>query len=144
MAGSTLQKEVERWVISIGLPEKFGQAFESRSLSLDWGGKFEFDGVSHDESIGVCVSTSSYKTGGQKAGSGKAQKIKADTLYLLFAKTLKRRVHVFTEADMMEYLKDSAQKEGFPHLQQSSCFTFLFPEILLFNSIWPNTQPLPK
>jgi len=114
MADSTIQKEVEKWVITEGLKDKFGQAFAGKALSLEWGGELQFNGVSSDGSIGVCVSTSSYKTAGQKGGSGKTQKIKADTLYLLNAKALKRRVLAFTEMDMLTYFKGQQAKGRFP------------------------------
>jgi len=114
MADSAIQKKVEKWVIESKLPEIFGQAFVPRSLPLEWGGVFEFDGVSTDGTIGVCVSTSSYRTGGDRGGSGKAQKIKADTLYLLHSKTLKRRFLVFTEEDMLNYFKKQQEKGRFP------------------------------
>jgi hypothetical protein len=130
MADSALQKEVEKWVISKGLPEKLGQAFVPRSLPLEWGGEFEFDGVSADGSVGVCVSTSSYKTSRQKGGSGKAQKIKADTLYLLFAKTLKRRILVFTEKDMLDHFLGQRAKGRFPSASIIELLLVQIPEDL--------------
>lgn len=130
MADSTAQREVESWVIKEGLPKIFGQSFSPRTLQLEWGGGFEFDGVSADGSIGVCVSTSSYKTEGQKGGSGKAQKIKADTLYLLHTKALKRRVLVFTERDMLGHFEGQRAKGRFPGASMVELLLIQIPEHL--------------
>jgi hypothetical protein len=113
MADSRIQHEAEQWVVDQALPAMFGQPFAKRRLKLEWGGVFEFDGVSEDQRIVTCVSTSAGRTASGKNPSGKIVKIKADTLYLLAA-TAERRLLVFTERLMMNMFEREQASGRFP------------------------------
>ena len=102
MADTSIQLEVENWIRSSWLPQKFNQDFIQKNLELSSGGNFEFDAVNEDESIVVNISTSGAKTSGGKMGSGKLQKIRADAYFLLLLSESIRKILVFTEEDMVE------------------------------------------
>ncbi len=63
MADTSVNHEAERWIVTHGLPERFGgQQFKPGKLKLSWGGSFAFDAVSEDQAIVVAVSTSAART----------------------------------------------------------------------------------
>lgn len=113
MADSRVQREAEVWVRDNWLPQKFSQPFTKRRLDLSSGGQFEFDGVSHDRTIAVAISTN----GGVKANGGKAtpklMKIRADALFLLLAEATKR-VIVFTDRAMFDLTQNEISNGRFP------------------------------
>ena len=92
----------------------YGQPFSKRKLRLAWGGLFEFDGVSTDGKIVVCVSTSISRTASGGQAVGKIQKIRADTLYLLNVLDAELRVLAFTDRGMMEYFQSESRAGRFP------------------------------
>ena len=114
MADTRAQKKAETWLLEHSLPEFFGTTFSGRKVVLAWDGKFEFDAVSADGSIVANVSTSSARTAGNKLATAKIQKIKCDTLYLLHARGAKKRVLVFTEADMLHHFEKEVRNGRFP------------------------------
>ena len=114
MADTSVQHEVEAWIVQNELPRLYGQPFAKGKLELTWGGLFEFDAVSEDSRIAVCISTSSSRTESGKLAYGKIQKIKADALYLLNARGLETRVLVFTERSMLEYFEQEGRAGRFP------------------------------
>lgn len=114
MADTRAQKNAETWLLGHALPEVFGTPFSGRKVVLAWGGKFEFDAVSADGSIVVNISTSSARTARNKLATAKIQKIKCDTLYLLHARDAKKRVLVFTEADMQHHFEKEVRNGRFP------------------------------
>jgi len=115
MADTSVQHEVEAWVVREELPRLFeGRRFEKGKVSLAWGGRFEFDAVSTDGTIAVCISTSSRVTSSGKLAVGKIHKIKADTLYLLNAQGVKERVLLFTDPTMLEHFLKQREHGRFP------------------------------
>lgn len=100
MTDTSAQRLVERWIRKSYLPGIFHQVFRERQLPLIWGGSFNFDAVSDDGRIAANISTSKAITRGKSKGEGKFHKIFADTLYLLNANGLERRMLLFTEQDM--------------------------------------------
>lgn len=114
MADTSIQMEAEAWVVREALPAVYHQAFSKGGVPLIWGGAFEFDAVSDDRTIVACVSTSVARTAGNKLAVGKIQKIKADTLYLLNAANMKRRVLVFTDESMLSHFAKERKAGRFP------------------------------
>ena len=95
MADTTPQLKAQNWIVNKWLPGQYKCNFQSMKLTLKWGGEFEFDAVSSNKKIAVCISTSKSKTANGINAIGKYQKIKSDALYLLFAKGVRKRVLVF-------------------------------------------------
>jgi hypothetical protein len=114
MANTSVQREAEVWVVRKTLPDIYGQVFSKARLPLAWGGSFEFDAVSADRRVVACVSTSGSRTSGGKLAVGKVLKIKADTLYLLNAIDVQRRVLVFTDRTMLEHFEKERRSGRFP------------------------------
>jgi hypothetical protein len=122
MANTLMQQVAERWVVSSTLPGLFpGHEFTARRIDLTWGGQFAFDAVSEDQSIVVCVSTSSAYTARQKHATAKVQKLKTDALYLLHVANDARKVMVFTERSMFEHFQNCAVKGRFPQSIELYC-----------------------
>ena len=112
MADTTIQREIEDWICHRWLPLQSNRKFSKKKIRLSSGGVFEFDAVSDDETIAVNISTSNSLTSGGKRGSGKLQKIRADIYFLLLLpNSVKRRLLLFTEPDMVE-LCQKEQKNG--------------------------------
>ena len=113
MADSKSHRSAEVWVRENWLPITFAQAFTKRRLDLISGGQFEFDGVSADRTVAVCVSTN----GGVRATGGKAStklhKIRSDALFLLLA-TVERRVIVLTDRAMFDLCLVEVKNGRFP------------------------------
>ena len=109
MANSSVQREVEEWVRSEYMPNKFGQSFRKCELPLTSGGKFEFDAVSKDGDLIACISTSGAKTQGGRGPAGKLNKLRADMYFLLLTST-KLRIMLFTEQDMYAALLKEKEK----------------------------------
>ena len=114
MADTSVQREVEAWIVRNELPRLYAQPFAKRELTLAWGGVFEFDAVSENGRTAVCISTSPSRTASGNLAVGKIQKIKADTLYLLNAKSLEARVLMFTEKSMLEHFNKERRAGRFP------------------------------
>jgi len=103
MADTTIQREIEDWICHQWLPSRSNRTFSKKKIGLSSGGVFEFDAVSDDETIAANISTSSALTSSGKRGSGKLQKIRADIYFLLLLPdSVKRRLLLFTEPDMVE------------------------------------------
>jgi hypothetical protein len=83
-------------------------------VQLTWGGEFEFDAVSADGAVVVCVSTSCCKTASGRNAIGKYHKLKADALYLLHAVDAQRRGMVFTDAGMLAHFEKERSRGRFP------------------------------
>jgi hypothetical protein len=84
MADTTVQGKIELWIVENELGQFFGgRTFSKRKVPLKWGGAFEFDAVSADGRVVVCVSTSCCRTASGRNAIGKFHKLKADALYLL-------------------------------------------------------------
>jgi hypothetical protein len=113
MADTSVQREVEAWIVGEALPRIYDQHFRKERLRLTWGGEFEFDAVSADDQIAVCISTSHCMTASGKPGIGKQHKIRADVLYLLHA-GVKRCVLVFTDPAMMAHFEKARKAGRFP------------------------------
>ncbi len=86
MADTSVQREVEEWV-----------------LKLSSGGFFEFDVVNAGRSIIGCISTSGAKTSSGIRGVGKIQKIHSDIARLSNADGVRRHLVIFTERDMFDF-----------------------------------------
>jgi len=114
MANTKVQVKVERWIVTEYLPMQFNQQFKEKSTDLIWGGKFKFDAVSEDGKIIANISTGTARTAQGKQASGKFQKIKSDTLYLLHAKNTTKRLQIFTEKDMREHFIREKESGRFP------------------------------
>ena len=118
MADSTTRNVVERLIVKNSLPALLGCAFTKRGIGLSWGEFIEFDAVSEDGTVIVCVSTSCSRTAGGRTAIGKIHKIKADALYLLSAKDTKRRVLVFTDRGMFDHFSRERQRGRFPNVTE--------------------------
>lgn len=115
MADTTVQGKVERWIVENELPRSFGgRPFSKRRVPLTWGGEFEFDAVSADGTVVVCVSTSCCKTASGRNAIGKYHKLKADALYLLHTADATRRAMVFTDAGMLAHFEKERSRGRFP------------------------------
>jgi len=104
MADTTAQLLVEAWIRDKHLASRFGQEFTKKKLALAWGATFEFDAVSTDGSIVAVISTSKYKTGGGKHGTGKCHKVLVDLGYL-FNTACTTRIAIFSEECMCKWFK---------------------------------------
>ena len=114
MADTRAQKKAEGWVLTEFLPSMYGVPFANRKVLLNWGGKFDFDAVSKDGRIVGNISTSSATTAGAKQATAKIQKIKCDTLYLLYAQGASERLLIFTESDMQRHFEKEVKNGRFP------------------------------
>ena len=83
MADSRPQHQAEEWVRGMWLCERFQQTFYKKQLMLTSGGLFEFDAVSHDESIVASISTNGGITASARKATPKLNKIRSDILFLL-------------------------------------------------------------
>jgi hypothetical protein len=129
MADTTVQRQVETWIVCEALPDLYGQPFAKRRLPLVRGGAFEFDAVSNDGQIAVCISTSQCLTAGGKLGIGKQHKIRADVLYLLHA-SVQRRVLVFTDAAMLAHFEKARIAGRFPPADELEMVCVQLPDAL--------------
>lgn len=113
MADSRAQREAEIWVREHWLPQRLGQTFEKKKLALRWGGKFEFDAVSMDGRIAVCISTCGGVTSSGRKASPKLNKIRSDSLFLLFAQ-VEQRIIVFSDQLMFNLCEAEIKVGRFP------------------------------
>jgi hypothetical protein len=113
MANTRIQKEAEGWIRSTYLRRVFRREFRQAQVRLSSGGTFEFDAVSADGAIVAVISTSRARTASGGYGSGKLHKIRADVLFLLLARA-RRRIAVFTEADMFDEVSGEAARGRLP------------------------------
>jgi hypothetical protein len=102
LATTRVQVQVEDCIRDHWLPERFGQEFHRKRLSLSSGGVFDFDAVSADRKIVVSISTSGATTASGKRAVGKLMKIRADMFFFLLLPEAERRIIVLTEPDMHE------------------------------------------
>ncbi len=110
---SPLKTKVEPFVRE-WLGSRFGKPFHSEFLILsgvkDRAAKHEFDGVSEDRKIVCGIKTASWKTSGNKRGSGKIQGAYAE-LYFLDHVEAEQKYLVLTDSEFYENLsKDSRGK----------------------------------
>jgi len=101
-------------VLAEFLPVVYGMPFGNRKVQLNWGGRFDFDAVSQDGRIVGNISTSSATTASAKLATAKIQKIKCDTLYLLYAQGASERLLIFTELDMQRHFEKEVKNGRFP------------------------------
>lgn len=113
MADTRVQIEVEDWVRRNWLSRKYGQEFHRERVALEWGGVFDFDAVTSDQSIIAAISTSAGKTASGRLAVGQLMKMRSDVLFLLHAKT-QRRVMVFTEPDMFQVAQQEREAGRLP------------------------------
>lgn len=115
MANTSEHLAAEKWIVKNQLPQLLGGVFlPATKTRLIWGGVFEFDAVSADRSVAVCISTSSGKTSSGKFPSAKVTKLKADALYLLHAVGVKRCVMAFTNGAMCDAIRKEQERGRFP------------------------------
>jgi len=115
VANTSEQLAAEKWIVENQLPRMLGGDFlPATKTKLIWGGVFEFDAVSVDRSVAVCISTSSGKTSSGKFPSAKVTKLKADALYLLHAAGVSRRVMAFTNDVMCGAIRKEQERGRFP------------------------------
>ena len=114
MANSQVQRKAEKWVCANWLPEMFGQPFRKQLLPLEPGGDFEFDAVSGDGKIVVCISTNCGVTASGGKASPKLHKIRADALFLSMLVDNQRRVIVFTDKAMYDLCDYEVKNGRFP------------------------------
>ena len=108
-----IQKNAEIWIRE-HLNKQHRQSFSESNVELEWGGKFKFDAVSQDGEIIGCISTSPALTAKGKQATGKIQKIKCDTLYLLHSKNVQKRILIFTEKSMKQHFEKDRDGGRFP------------------------------
>lgn len=113
MANTTAQLEVEGWVRETWLKKQYKTTFSKGKARLATGGSFEFDAVSKDGSIVVCVSTAIYRTASGRVGSGKLAKIRADTMFLSMS-AASTRLLVFTDQSMFERMRKEQEVGRLP------------------------------
>ena len=113
MADSKIQSEAEVWIREVWLLSQYDQPFRKKRLDLRSGGQFEFDGVSHDNSIVVAITTSGGTTSSGKKASPKLNKIRSDALFLTQI-TVARRVIVFSDQDMFNLCNAEVRAGRFP------------------------------
>jgi hypothetical protein len=101
MADTRIQLEVENWIRTQWLPQKYCQAFKPCRLRLNTGGFFDFDAVSVDGLVVANISTSSSLTSSGNNAVAKIQKLRADMLFLLMAPA-RTRLIVLSEQDMFD------------------------------------------
>jgi len=115
MADSTIRREVEDWILSDWLPERFGQPFERRRVTLSTGGDYQFSAVTEDGQIVGTISTSGARTSSGKLGVGKLQKIRADMLFLTMLGVCEKRLIVMTEQSMYDQLMKEKEAGRVPN-----------------------------
>lgn len=130
MADTKIQRKAEEWIVENELPRLYGQRFSKGRVTLLWGGRFEFDGVSADGKTIVCVSTSCCRTAGGRPAIAKYQKIRADALYLLNAQDVKRRVLAFTDQGMIQQFEREQLAGRFPPPEVIELQLVSLPEVL--------------
>jgi hypothetical protein len=114
MADTTYQRDIEEWIQSEWLAEKYGQSFDRRDVPLTSGGKYRFAAVSEDRSIVAIISTSASRTSSGSMGVGKLLRIRSGILYLLMAKNVERRLLLLTERDMWDACRREQERGRFP------------------------------
>lgn len=114
MADTRVQRRVEEWIVERELPAIYGASFSKRTLSLSWGGVFEFDAVSADGKIVACISTSGCRTATGRNAVGKYHKIRADALYLLHAIHTTKLALPFTDPGMLAHFEKERARGRFP------------------------------
>lgn len=114
MADTRIQLEIENWIRTKWLPQKYHQEFKARSLRLNNGGTFNFDAVSADGLVVANISTSGSLTSGGKNASAKIQKLRSDMLFLIMVPT-KTRLIVLSEKDMLELCLREKKKGRVPN-----------------------------
>jgi hypothetical protein len=117
MADTRVQGQAERWVVS-ELGRILGLAFANAEVQLTWGGVFEFDAVSTDRRVVACISTSGKRTAGGRPAVGKFHKIRSDTLFLLNAVGVDKRLLVFTDHEMVAHFETERANQRFPPADQ--------------------------
>jgi hypothetical protein len=130
MADTRIQQKVERWIVDNELPRLYGEPFAKRSVRFSWGGSFEFDAVSADGRMIVCVSTSACQTASGRNAIGKFHKIKADTLYLLNAIGAERLVLLFTDPGMLAHFERERSRGRFPPATAIELRAIALPQVL--------------
>lgn len=116
MADSGVMREVESWVRDKWLTDHFAgtHRFMPQRVRLDAGGCFDFDAVSDDRSVAVCVCTSAGVTSGGKKGTSHLHKIRSDILFLTMAQDVKHRLVVLTDRLMWDLCSEEVGKGRLP------------------------------
>ena len=106
----------------IGIPDPkhdiaklYKQEFKKCKLRVKDRREFEFDAVSEDKNIVVCISTSAGTTSGGKIPTAKIQKIRSDVLwYYMLPKMPSKPVLAFSEKSMLDIIYRYQKKGRFP------------------------------
>jgi len=115
MADTSAQNDAEQWIRLNELPKIYNQEFKKCKIRLKENGEFEFDAVSEDKKIVVCISTSAGITSGGKIPTAKIQKIRSDVLwYYMLPKMPSKPVLVFSEQSMLDKISRHQKKGRFP------------------------------
>jgi hypothetical protein len=116
MADSSIAtKDIEDWIRGNTLKKVFRQSFSKKKLHLHYGGVYECDAVSADESIVCFISTSVRKTVSGKTASAKLSKIRADAYWALSLQTEPGKIiFAFTDESMVDLFKQEQRNGRFP------------------------------
>ncbi len=116
MVNSTIAtKDVENWIRSEFLPQKYNQAFAKRKLGVQSGAEIEFDAVSEDDTIVCIISTSPGKTADGKADTDVLAKIREKTLWTISLNEKPETIaFAYTDKSMGELLKEEKGNGRFP------------------------------
>ena len=115
MADTTVQLRMEKWVLEKGLPAQHGLCLKPGRRTLQWGGSFDFDGISGDGETVACISTATARTATGRPAVGKYHKIRSDALFLLHAVGATRQVLVFTDKAMADHFRSDQERGRFPN-----------------------------
>ena len=116
MADSSIAtKEVENWIRSEFLSNKYHQAFAKRKLGVQSGAEIEFDAVSEDGTIICIISTSPVKTADGQFDPDALANVREKTLWTISLNE-KPETIVFagTDKSMLELVKKEKDNGRFP------------------------------
>jgi hypothetical protein len=108
MADTTYLRRVVETYVRDQLGREFGQTFSARFLSLQPGGRHEFDAVSEDRGVVASIKAASGLTAGGRNPSGKIKDCIAELYYLSLVEAPVRRLVLTTPAFFAIFAKSTA------------------------------------
>ncbi len=106
-------REVEQWIMKNWMVKEFNNSFQRAKVTLIPGGEHTFSAVSNEANIIACIVTSEAKTPSSPRGTGKMNKVRSDLYYLLLTNA-KRKVVIFTEANMFDAWNKEVEAKRVP------------------------------
>jgi hypothetical protein len=108
MADTTYLRRVVETYVRDQLSREFGQTFSATFLSLQPGGRHEFDAVSEDGGVVASIKAASGLTAGGRNPSGKIKDCIAELYYLSLVEAPIRRLVLTTPAFFAIFTKSTA------------------------------------